>query len=187
MGDLIELLAADVLQLFAFGGELLIDFDRLFGHGFVSVAGTAEQGEIGAGGQAFMAVGIQAQAEHHGCFLLFVLFRHASNLTASAPISKWKKSSARRAFPFRGFRTEFQNVAGLAVERLANRFQRGETDGLGLAGFEDGQVWRRDVHRRRQFVQPHFPLRQNHVKIDDDGHKLKRSIPVPLEFSGLRP
>ena len=62
----------------------------------------------------------------------------------------------------------------------ANGFERGETDGPGLAGFEDGKVLRRDVHGIGQIVQPHFPLGENHVEIDDDGHKLKRSIPVPL-------
>jgi hypothetical protein len=46
---------------------------------------------------------------------------------------------------------------------------------------------RRDVHGLGQIVQPHLPLRKNHVQIDDDGHKLKRSVPVPPGFSGLRP
>jgi hypothetical protein len=46
---------------------------------------------------------------------------------------------------------------------------------------------RRDVHAVGQVVQPHFALGENHVKIDDDGHKLKPSVPVPLESSGLRP
>jgi hypothetical protein len=46
---------------------------------------------------------------------------------------------------------------------------------------------RRDVHGFGQFVEPHFPLGEDHIEIDDDGHKLKRSIPVPLAFSGLRP
>jgi hypothetical protein len=41
---------------------------------------------------------------------------------------------------------------------------------------------RRDVHSLRQIVQPHFALGENHVEIDDDGHKLKRSILVPREF-----
>lgn len=90
-------------------------------------------------------------------------------------------------FLFGGFRAEFQNFAGLAFERFANGFERGEADGPGLAGFEDGQVLRRDVHGGGQIVQPHFALRENHVQIDDDGHKLKRSIPVPPESSGLRP
>jgi hypothetical protein len=39
---------------------------------------------------------------------------------------------------------------------------------------------RRDVHGGCQIVQPHFALGENHIQIDDDGHKLKRSIPVPL-------
>jgi hypothetical protein len=92
-----------------------------------------------------------------------------------------------KLFLFGGSRTAFQNFAGLAVERFANGFERGKTDGLGLAGFEDGQVLRCDVHAVGQVVQPHFALREHHVQIDDDGHKLKRSIPVPPEFSGLRP
>jgi hypothetical protein len=46
---------------------------------------------------------------------------------------------------------------------------------------------RRDIHGGGQIVQPHLALRENHVQIDDDGHKLKRSIPVLPEFSGLRP
>jgi hypothetical protein len=46
---------------------------------------------------------------------------------------------------------------------------------------------RRDVHGGGQIIQPHFALGENHVEIDDDGHKLKRSVPVPPEFSGLRP
>jgi len=47
---------------------------------------------------------------------------------------------------FCGFRAVFQNLAGLAIKRFADGFERGEADGLGLAGFEDGQVLRRDVH-----------------------------------------
>ena len=90
-------------------------------------------------------------------------------------------------FPFGSFRAEFQNFPRLTVECFANGFERGKTDGLGLAGFEDGQILRRDVHGGGQIVEPHFALRENHVEIDDDGHKLKPSIPVPLEFSGLCP
>jgi hypothetical protein len=96
-------------------------------------------------------------------------------------------STSRGQFLFRCFGTELQNFSGLAVERFADRLERGEADGLGLAGFEDGQVLRRDVHGLGEIVQPHFALRENHVEIDDNGHKLKPSIPVPLEFSGLRP
>jgi len=69
----------------------------------------------------------------------------------------------------------------------ANGFECGEPDGPGLAGFEDGQILRRDVHGGGQIVQPHFALGENHVQIDDDGHKLKRSIPVPPAFCSLRP
>ena len=96
-----------------------------------------------------------------------------------------KNSTARGNFTFRGFRAEFQNFAGLTVKRLANGFQRGETDGLSLSGLEDGKILRGDVHGFGQFVEPHFPLREDHVEINDDGHKLKRSMPVPLEVPAL--
>jgi len=84
------------------------------------------------------------------------------------------------------FRPVFQNVAGLAVEVLAYGFERGEADGFGFAGFEDGQVLRSYVHGLGQIVQPHFALGENHVEIDDDGHKLKPSTPVPLADPVLR-
>src|SRR5580692_1499993 len=43
-------------------------------------------------------------------------------------------SASRRKFLFHGFGAKFQNFPRLAFERFANRFERGETDGLGLAG-----------------------------------------------------
>ena len=73
-------------------------------------------------------------------------------------------------FLFGGFGTEFQDFPRLAAERFADRLERGEADGLGLAGLEDGQILRRDVHGLGQIVQPHFALRENHVEINDDGH-----------------
>src|ERR1035437_3318400 len=77
-------------------------------------------------------------------------------------------------------RAVFQNFAGLALQVFANGCERGEADGFGLAGFEDGEVLRGDVHAIGQIVQPHFALGENHVEIDDYGHKLKPSIPAPL-------
>jgi hypothetical protein len=44
---------------------------------------------------------------------------------------------------------------------------------------------RRDVHAVGQIVQPHFALREHHVEIDDDGHKLKPSAPVPPAICDL--
>jgi len=65
---------------------------------------------------------------------------------------------------------ELQEVAGLAAERLADGLQRGKADGLGLAGFEDGEILRRDVHGGGEVVQPQLALGEDHVEIDDDGH-----------------
>src|ERR1700722_1913482 len=105
---------------------------------------------------------------------------------------RWRLSKAdlvlasRDQFLLCSFRTEFQDFSRLAVERFTNRFERGEADGLGLAGFEDGEILRRDVHGLGQIVQPHFALRENHIEIDDDRHKLKPSIPVPLAVPAPR-
>ena len=54
------------------------------------------------------------------------------------------------------FRPVFQNIARLAMEMFADRFECGEADGPGFAGFEDGQILRGDVHAVGQVVQPHF-------------------------------
>lgn len=64
----------------------------------------------------------------------------------------------------------FQNVAGLAVEMFADGVKCGEPDSLGLASLEDGQVLRGDAHAIGQVVQPHFPLGEDYIKVDDDGH-----------------
>jgi len=81
----------------------------------------------------------------------------------------------------------FQDVPRLAVEVFADCLQRGEADGSRLAGFEDGEIWGGDVHAVGEVVQTHFALGEDHVEIDDDGHKFKPSIPVLPESSGLRP
>ena len=70
--------------------------------------------------------------------------------------------------------TEFQNIPRLTLEGLANGFQGGEADGLGLAGFQDGQVLRRDVHGSGQVVQPQLALGEHDIQVDDDGHAVKR-------------
>ncbi len=70
---------------------------------------------------------------------------------------------------------------------FADGFQRGKADGPGLAGFEDGQVLRGDVHAVGQIVQAHFALGKNHVEIDDDGHiKRKEECRMQNEETGLR-
>jgi hypothetical protein len=71
-----------------------------------------------------------------------------------------------------GFGAIFQNVAGLAVQVFADGFERRETNGASPAGFEDGEILRRDVHAVGQIVQAHFALGQDDIQIDDDGHGL---------------
>lgn len=74
MGDVSELLAGDFTELFAAGGKLFIDLDDFFGHYLVGLLRTADEGEIRAGGDAFVAVGIKSHTKENGLGCLFALF-----------------------------------------------------------------------------------------------------------------
>jgi hypothetical protein len=74
--DIIELLVADSVELFATGLELFIDLDGLLGHCFVRFLRSAQERKILAGCNALVSVGIQAQAEDRGRAFLFGLVQH---------------------------------------------------------------------------------------------------------------
>ena len=64
----------------------------------------------------------------------------------------------------------FQDIAGLALERFANRFQSGEPDRLGLAVFQDRDIGQRDADFVGELGDAHFSLGQHDVDVDDDCH-----------------
>ena len=64
----------------------------------------------------------------------------------------------------------FQNFPGLAVEMFANGFKGREPDSLCLPSLKDGQVLGGDANAIGQVVQPHLPLGEDYIKVDDDGH-----------------
>src|SRR5213592_2866103 len=64
LSDVIEFFTADLVEFLAFGLELFVDLDGLFRHLFVSFLAAPDQGEVRAGGNAFMAVRVQTHAEH---------------------------------------------------------------------------------------------------------------------------
>jgi hypothetical protein len=78
--------------LFAFGGQLLVDLDGLFGHGVVGFLRAADEGEIGAGGQTFMAIGVKTDSENN-C-LLIPFFSHYRKINALSGSSSGKKLPA---------------------------------------------------------------------------------------------
>ena len=82
VGDFVELFVADVLELFAFRGQLLVNLNGLFGHDFMRLLGTTHEDKIRAGGQALMAVLVQTDTEHHGfaAALLLARIRHEAML-----------------------------------------------------------------------------------------------------------
>jgi hypothetical protein len=75
LGDIIEFLAREIIELFAAGLEPLIDLNDFFGHGLMGRFRAADEGKIFARGDPFMPIGIQANTEHH-CPGLFLRFRH---------------------------------------------------------------------------------------------------------------
>ena len=85
------------------------------------------------------------------------------------------------------FRAIFENFPRLTIEVTADGFQSGEADGFRFAGFENRQILRRDIYGAGEIVEPHFPLGEDDVQIDDDRHKFRSSIPVLPGFCGPRP
>ena len=89
--DVVELFQADIIEAPALSGELLVDLDGLLGHHLVGLLGPADQREVRSGGDAFVAVGIQAHAEHDGVALSFSFdVRHEQTLRGKAVNSKGK-------------------------------------------------------------------------------------------------
>ena len=74
-----------------------------------------------------------------------------------------------------------EDVAGLAVEHLADGFKRGEADGFGLAGFKDGEVGQGDVDLLRELSERHGAAVEDFVEGDGDGH----SYTVPSRSSRI--
>lgn len=76
--DIIKLFTADFLELFSLGRELFINLDHLLSHDLMGLLRATDQDKIGAAGQAFMAIGIQSDTQHHGFAPAFRLarFRH---------------------------------------------------------------------------------------------------------------
>ena len=74
--DVVELLAADVVELFAARLKLFVELDGRLGHLFVRVLRAADEREIIAFGDALVPVGIQAEAEDPGFAFGFFGIRH---------------------------------------------------------------------------------------------------------------
>jgi len=63
-----------------------------------------------------------------------------------------------------------ENIARLAVQDLADRFQGIETDTLCFSGFQDGKVNGGDAQLFRQLLTLHFSPGKHHVQIDYNRH-----------------
>src|SRR6185437_1541710 len=70
----------------------------------------------------------------------------------------------------------FQKIAGLAVQRGADLFQRCETHAFHMPRFEQRKIGFGDAYDLRQLLRAHLAPRQHHVEVDDDGHHTKLSF-----------
>lgn len=88
MQDFGEFGGLDVLELFAALFELLEGLDDGLGHAAVRLFGTADNGELFAGGDALVAVlMVEADAEEGGGRGQFFLFAHAVTVSATGRLS----------------------------------------------------------------------------------------------------
>lgn len=65
---------------------------------------------------------------------------------------------------------ELEQVARLALQLPADGVHGAHAHGLGLAGFQNGQVGGRHAHPVRQLKGSHFPLCQHHIQIHNNRH-----------------
>src|SRR5258707_12857179 len=72
----------------------------------------------------------------------------------------------------------FQDVAGLAVERLADPLQRLETHAPDLAGLQERDVLFGDADALGQFLRAHLARGQHDIEVDYDGHLLSHYLAV---------
>src|SRR5438067_7368049 len=75
-----------------------------------------------------------------------------------------------RLLTFCFLRLKAENVARLARERLADRFERRESNRARLAGLEDREVGERHSDPIRELGQCHPPIVEYVVELDGDRH-----------------
>src|SRR5258705_1325195 len=93
-------------------------------------------------------------------------------------VTSWSRSSAACAtsgLDARGIVAIFQNVAGLAVERLADQRERVEAHALDLARLQQRDVLFGDSNALGELLRAHLPPRQHDVEIDGDPHRYRTS------------
>src|SRR5207245_150905 len=91
MGDVVELFAADFVQLLASGFQLLVDLNGLLGHLRVGLLAASHQGEVRAGRDALVAVRVQSDTEQEGPgFFLLGNVRHQLRLPSKTRNSRSK-------------------------------------------------------------------------------------------------
>ena len=67
-----------------------------------------------------------------------------------------------------GIGAVLEDVAGGAVQDATDGVEGGETDGLGLACLQDGEVGYGDAHAFAQLIERHLAAGHHYIKIHDN-------------------
>jgi MoxR-like ATPase len=96
---------------------------------------------------------------------------HSSNACALNTSARATQRSARRTVPAFIIRHPLEQVAGLAVQRAADRRQRLEAHAAHLAALEQRDVDLGDAHLLGQLARAHAPAQEHGIELDNDGHR----------------
>jgi len=92
VSNVVKLFVADIFKLFAARFEFFVNLYGFFGHYRVGFLGAADEREIRAGGESFMAIGIQSDTQHYRFAFPFATgVRHEFRLKAvHRPVKSWR-------------------------------------------------------------------------------------------------
>ena len=84
LGNIVEFIPGDVLELLAFGGQPLVDLDDFLGHHVMGLRRAADEKEVWPRRQPLMAIGVKPKAQHYrfAGSLLFAWFSHKEKLVS---------------------------------------------------------------------------------------------------------
>src|SRR5262249_14414399 len=103
--------------------------------------------------------------------------RHVSSARATG-----YRTSTRVALPSRSsvfaLLTKLEDVAGLALQNIADLIERFETHALHLTRFQKRHVLLGDTNALGEVLRTHLAFRQHHVEVDDDGHAASHDLAI---------
>lgn len=80
-----------------------------------------------------------------------------------------------------------ENIPGLAVKVMTNRFERRKPDSFGLSCLKDGKIGHRNPNLLRQLGNRHLSLREHDIQINDYRHaQIVNLLSIDKMFPSLK-